>query len=195
MPKRFSPELVSRVIKMNEQAFLQYEIAGQLGIGLTSVTKILKKHNERVYESLVKSHVAERGRQLKLLGWMFRECMLEWERSKKTQTRTTKTVEEGKGVKGGKAAKVAVEERESLGNVNYIDRMQAILGAMREVLLMDKFARRDEGENPGAGDHDVTKALEDIARIAESVRAGRMPESNGVLPTAVLDDDDEDETG
>jgi len=199
MPARISPESVAEIIRLNEQGFTHLEIRARLGIGHTTICNALKKHHERVYEALVESHVAERGRQLKWLHKMFRECWEEWNRSKGQQT--TKKVSSEKNLLPGTKNQTSTIERseiqikDGLGNPAYVDRMNAILGAIREVLMLDKTPRRDEEANPGAGDHDVTKALEDLERIEQAMRqSGGLPaKPQGQGQASRHDDDDDDD--
>jgi hypothetical protein len=199
MSRKLAPEVVAEIIKLNEQGFTHIEIRGKLGIGTNSITRSLHKHHERVYEALAQSHVAERGRQLKWLMRMFRETWEEWERSKGKQTTQKVTREKpvgGDPKKGPGIERSEVQIKDGLGNPAYVDRCNAILGAIREVMMMDKTAKRDEQENPGAGDRDVTRALEELERIEQTMR-GRAGTGTGTGTGKAkpdLDDDDADDT-
>jgi hypothetical protein len=184
MPKKVPADVARQAILMDAKGQPQEEIAVLLGIRRETVCHICQRHYERVYAALTKSHVAERARQFKLLGWMWREAREEWLRSKKDQTRRKATRNiSAKHSKKGKAVRLEIETRDGLGDPAFLDRMNAILGAMRVVLMLEEPPKRGKRTTPAAGSDtagfDVEAALKLVAEMTRETGAGAGPPEEG----------------
>jgi len=185
---------------MNEQGWMQWEIAATLGIANATVSRYLRKHNENVYNILAQDHAAERGRQARQLTIMYREAMDEWYRSKKDKGKVK--VVEGVDGDGKKTHRTEREVQDSLGDPSYLDRAQNILAAIREILMMSKKSEVKD-EAPIVGENDVTKALEKLNMMARELKkeTGKAVREHiegegsvGLMPDPREDDyDDEDD--
>jgi hypothetical protein len=176
MPKKIPAEVVERIIRMENEGVPQWEIASQLGYHRVTICRLTARHNERIHNALIKSHVAERGRQFKLLGWMWREAREEWLRSKQPRSKTKAARDvDPKHPKKGKLVRVETEVRSGLGDPAYLDRMSAILAAMRVVLMMEPNPKPGQRAKPadgnGAAPFDVRAALEQLAAMSSVTEA------------------------
>jgi hypothetical protein len=174
MPKKIPAEIAERAIRMDNDGVPQWEIGARLGYQRETICRLIARHNQRVYDALTKSHVAERARQFKLLGWMWREAREEWLRSKKDQTR--RKLSRGSALpKNGNVVHAEVEIRDGLGDPAFLDRMNAILGAMRVVLMLEEPPKRGKRTTPATGDDsagfDVEAALKLVAEMARETGA------------------------
>jgi hypothetical protein len=172
MPKKIPADVARRAILLDAKGQPQAEIAALLGIRRETVCHICQRHYEKVYTSLARSHAAERARQFKLLGWMWREARAEWLQSKKRQTRR-KFAKEGvdpTNPKKGNVVRMETEVRDGLGDPAYLDRMNAILGAMRVVLMLEEPPKMGKRTTPTtsssqAAPFDVAQALLEVERM------------------------------
>jgi hypothetical protein len=191
--RQVTADILERILRLSDEGKTQVMISKEVGLSPVTVCRVLRKHDLRLYEQLAKSHAAERGRQLKLLHRMFRETWDEWERSKAPliEHKASKpTVVFGAF---GKPETIRAEctEKTRTGDPAYIDQLLKILAQQREVLMMNKVAKRDEKENPGAGDHDVTRALEELEALERKIR-GEQPQTPGAAGGHDDIDDDDD---
>jgi hypothetical protein len=174
VPKKIPADVAKRAVELDGQGMPQEKIANLLGYRRETICRLIGRHYQRVYAQMAKSHAAERGRQLKWLHRMFRETWDEWQRSKAPFV--GHRVSKPAIIFGafGKPETVRAErtEKSRTGDPAYIDQLLKILAQQREVLMMNKVGKRDQKENSGAGDDDVTKALCELEALERKIRSG-----------------------
>jgi hypothetical protein len=170
--RRIPADIAKQIVELDNDGMNQDQIAATVGYRRETISRIVARNNQRVYERLTRSHVAERGRQVKLLAKMFREAMEAWEKSKNPSV--TLKIGETTSRKSSKNGQSAWSERivaTQCGDPAYLEQMLNILRDIRVVMMMEKTPRRDKETNPAAGDWDVTQALSEIAAMAKELEA------------------------
>ena len=197
--REVTAEKLAQILALSEQGKTQVMISKIVDLSPVTVCRVLRKHDQRVYNELAKSHAAERGRQHLLLQRMFRETWDEWRRSK--EPFVNHRVSKPNIVFGtfGKPETVRTEStvKSRTGNPTYIEELLKILEQQRSLLMLDRFGRRDEKANPAAGDRDVTAALEELERIEQAMRA-KQGDGQPQAPPETPDEDggqDDDDRG
>ncbi len=125
-----------KVWSLRQQGRTQEQIADELGIDQSTVSKMLGRLSRAASKELVGTLVEEKYAQLAQLRLMISEAMRAWERSKaQDKTMTRKDVGIGSNAKGITTSTVKVEDTD--GNPAYLSAAMNAQAAIRKLLGLD----------------------------------------------------------
>ena len=147
------------------EGWTQHEIAADLHVSQSAVSKILQRADERVLQELTATVQRQKVRQTQRLERVIREATRAWEQSKGDATRRRQRKSEGDGESAGAhtIAEVVIDTRH--GDPRYLDAIRKALADVRKVWGLDAPALVDVTDRRRPFDH--LSEAEILAALAE----------------------------
>lgn len=131
MAQRLNPEQLDEALGLQRKGKTQSEIAATLGVDRTVISRALAKYNRRVMQRLEGRAVAEKGRQLERLDYLYSQAVEAWHRSRE-DAETLKTTDDGSN-----PPRTETTVKGQAGDAAMLAQARAALADARSILGLD----------------------------------------------------------
>ena len=181
IPKALSLERKRRAWELHQKFYKHHEIATELGMNLSAVSRMLARLNNEFKLKLAKDIEDVKSDQIARLEHIAREAYDAWERSKETN----KSVRQKKAISNGQQLGITEqtnEAREQYGDPRYLKECREAMAEIRKITGADAAIKFQHSGDKDADaiklDYSTTKAgfLAKLASLVKPAGAEPVPE-------------------
>src|SRR3972149_847519 len=164
VPRETLREREARVWDLSSKMWTQERIAQELNLERSTISKMLKRLNERALKTVTDEVLAEKAQQVRQLKAVADEAMQAWERSKDSRKGVVKKSSAGTSFrKGGDEVTTTVQDQD--GDPRYLETAMKALADIRKILGLDSPEKYEKILNPETEARELLDDAERVARI------------------------------
>jgi len=162
VPIELLRERERRAWELSSKMWTQERIAQELGLERSTISKMLKRLNERAMKTITDEILAEKAQHIRQLKEIADEAFQAWERSKETRKGVVKKSRTG-GMTRGEETTTSVQDQD--GDPRYLETAMKALNDIRKILGLDAPEKIERVLNPEE---------ERLASLTDEERAARI---------------------